>query len=142
MKLDKKDFKILEFLKKDARIPFTEIGESLGITDSTVHMRVKKMIDAGIIGGFTIKINHEALGKVSSLLMVDAVPGHFEEILPDLVQSERVEEIFELHGAYVAALRISANNLIEMRDEIVRIRKIPNVTRTEMITILKTWKTT
>jgi DNA-binding Lrp family transcriptional regulator len=142
MKLDEKDFKILEFLKKNARMPFTEIGDSLEITDSTVHMRVKKMIDEGIISRFTIKVNYEALGKISSLLMLDVVPGHFEEILPTLVQSEKVEEIFELHGAHVAVLRISANNLVEMRNEILRIRKIPNVTRTEMITILKTWKTT
>jgi Lrp/AsnC family transcriptional regulator for asnA, asnC and gidA len=142
MKLDEKDFKILEFLRKDARMPFTEIGDSLEITDSTVHVRVKKMIDEGIISGFTIKVNYEALGKISSLLMLDVVPGHFEEILPNLVQSEKVEEIYEIQGAYVAVLRISAYSLVEIRDEIVRIRKIPNVTRTEMITVLKTWKTT
>jgi Lrp/AsnC family transcriptional regulator for asnA, asnC and gidA len=142
VKLDQKDFKILEFLRKDARMPFTEIADSLEITDSTVHIRVKKMVDEGIINGFTIKVNQEALGRVSSLLMLDVVPGHFEEILPKLVQREKIEEIFELHGAYVAAVRISANSLAEMRDEIVRIRKISNITRTEMIAILKTWKTT
>jgi Lrp/AsnC family transcriptional regulator for asnA, asnC and gidA len=136
------DFKILKFLRKDSRTPFTEIGNALEIADSTVHVRVKKMIDEGVINGFTIKIDYEALGRVSSLLMLDVVPGHFEEILPSLAQSEHVEEIFELHGPYVAALKISANTLVEMRDEIVRIRRIPKVTRTEMITILKTWKTT
>ena len=141
MKLDKTDFKILELLRKDARTPLPEIGNALGIADSTVHIRVDKMIDEGIINGFTIKVDCEALGKVSSLLTLDVAPGHFEEVLPKLVKSENVEEILELHGAYVAALKISANSLAEMRDEIVRIRRIPNVTRTEMITILKTWKT-
>ena len=141
MKLDERDFKILEFLRKDARTPFTDIGKALGISDSTVHIRVEKMIEQGVIGKFTITVNDEALGRVASLLMLDVVPGHFEEVVPNLIQSEKVEEIFELQGAYVAALKISANNLTEMREEIVRIRKIPNVTRTEMITILKTWKT-
>lgn len=142
MKLDETDFKILEFLRKDARTPFTEIGNALEIADSTVHIRVNKMIDEGVISGFTIKVDYGALGRVSSLLMLDVVPGHFEDVLPNLVHSENVEEIFELHGAYVAALKISAKSLVEMRDEIVRIRRIPNVTRTEMITILKTWKIT
>jgi DNA-binding Lrp family transcriptional regulator len=100
------------------------------------------MIDEGAISGFTIKVDYEAMGRVSSLLMLDVIPGHFEEVLPNLVQSENVDEIFELQGAHVAALKISAKNLAEMRDEIVRIRRIPNVTRTEMITILKTWKKT
>ena len=142
MKLDEMDFKILEFLRKDARTPFTEIGNALEIADSTVHIRVEKMIDEGIIRGFTINVNDEALGRVSSLLMLDVIPGHFEEVVPSLIQSEKVEEIYEFHGSYVAVLKISASNLTEMRDEIVRIRRIPNVTRTEMITILKTWKTT
>jgi DNA-binding Lrp family transcriptional regulator len=142
MKPDEKDLKILEFLRKDARIPFTEIGDSLEITDSTVHMRVKKMIDEGVISGFTIKVNYEAMGKVSCLLMLDVVGGHFEEILPQLVQSGKVEEIFELDGNYMAALRISADSLVEIRDEVMRIRKIPKVTRTRMNTILKTWKAT
>jgi Lrp/AsnC family transcriptional regulator of lysine biosynthesis len=142
MKLDETDFKILEFLRKDARTPFTEIGNALEIADSTVHIRVEKMIAKAIIRGFTINVNNEALGRVSSLLMLDVVPGHFEEVVPGLIQSEKVEEIIELQGAYVAALKISANSLTEMRDEIVRIRRIPNVTLTEMITILKTWKPT
>ena len=142
VRLDETDFKILEILRKDARTPFTEIGNALEIADSTIHIRVEKMIEADIIKGFTIKVNNEALGKVSSLLVLDVVPGHFEEVVTSLIQSEKVEEIYELHGAYVAALKISANSLAEMRDEIVRIRRIPNVTRTEMITILKTWKPT
>jgi len=142
MKLDETDFKILGFLKKDAKTPFTEIGDALGIADSTVHIRVNKMVDEGVIDRFTIIVNDEALGRVASLLMMDVVPGHFEEVLPGLVQSENVKEIMELQGAYVAALKISADNLSKMRDEILRIRRIPNVTRTEMITILKTWKST
>jgi len=142
MKLDATDLKILEILRKDARTSFTEIGNALGIADSTVHVRVEKMINNDVIKSFTINVNSEALGKVHSLLMLDVTPGHFEEVVPSLIDSENVEEIIELHGAYVAALKISANSLAEMRDEIVRIRKIPNVTRTEMITILKTWKST
>ena len=140
MKLDEIDFKILGFLRKNARVSYTEIGNALGIADSTVHIRVKKMVDEGVIDGFTININNEALGNVTCLLMLDVIPGHFEEVLPSLIQSEKVEDIYETQGEHVAILKISANNLKEIRDEIVRIRKIPNVTESEMCTILKIWK--
>ena len=142
MKLDEVDFKIIEFLKKDARTPFTEIGEALGLADSTVHLRAKKLIDEGIITKFTISVNEQSLGKVSSLLMMDVVPGTFEDVARNLMKIDYVEEILELQGPYVAQVKISANNLAEMREEILKIRKISNVTRTEMITILKDWKTT
>lgn len=72
--------------------------------------------------------------------MINVIPGHFEEIVPILIQSEKVEEIYEVHGQYIAIVKISTNNLNEMREEIVKIRKIPNVTESEMITILKIWK--
>ncbi len=142
VKLDETDFRILELLKKDARTPFTEIGNILGIADSTVHLRLDKMMGEGVISRFTIRTDDEALGKVSCLLMLDVIPGHFEEVLPELTTSENVEAVFELQGTHVAALKISARGLPEMRDEIVRIRKIRNVSRTEMVTILKTWKST
>jgi DNA-binding Lrp family transcriptional regulator len=100
------------------------------------------MVAEGVISRFTISVNNESLGRVSTLLMVDVVPGHFENVVSDLIKNGHVEEIMELQGAYVVALKITADNLAEIRDEIVRIRRIPYVTRTEMITILKTWKTT
>jgi Lrp/AsnC family transcriptional regulator for asnA, asnC and gidA len=142
MKLDEIDFKILGFLRKNARISYTEIGNALRIADSTVHIRIKKMMDEGIINRFTVNVNNEALGSVTCLLMLDVVPGHFEEVVPSLIQSENVEDIYETQGQHIAILKISANNLTEIRDEIVRIRKIPNVTESEMCIILKIWKNT
>jgi Lrp/AsnC family transcriptional regulator, regulator for asnA, asnC and gidA len=139
--LDDIDLEILQILQQDSRMPFTEIGKQLGIADSTVHVRVKKMLEDGVIAKFSISIHHEALGKVESLLMLDVTPGCFEKIIPILIEDRCVEEILELHGEFVAMLKLSANNLAELRDEIVKIRLIPNVTRTEMIAILKVWKT-
>jgi Lrp/AsnC family transcriptional regulator, regulator for asnA, asnC and gidA len=134
------DLKILDILQRDSRMPFTEIGKRLGIADSTVHIRVKRMLKDGIIEKFSITIHHEALGKVESILMVDVAPGCFEEIVPVLIKDRCITEILELHGEFVASLKISANSFAELRNEIVKIRHIPNVTRTEMIAILKVWK--
>ncbi len=80
------------------------------------------------------------LNKVGDL--VKNFCGDVREIVPKLAKSGKIVEICELHGPYVAALKISADSLAEIREEIVKIRKIPDVTRTEMITIFKIWKTT
>ena len=142
MKLDEIDFKILGFLRLNARTSYTEIGNALGIADSTVHIRVKKMMDEGVINRFTVDVNNEALGNVTCLLMLNVVPGHFEEVVPSLISSEKIEDVYEVQGQHVAILKISANNLTEIRNEIVRIRKIPNVIESEMCTILKIWQNT
>lgn len=140
MKLDEIDLKTLDALRKNGRTPFVEIGSNLGIADSTVHSRVEKMVDEGVIKQFTVKLDNEALGRISCLLMLDVIPGHLEEVVQTLIQDERIEEIFEIHGSYVAILKITSGNLNEIRDEITKIRKTPNITRSEMATILKVWK--
>ena len=47
MKLDDLDHKILDMLIENTRIPFTDIAKKLLISAGTVHVRVKKMEDAG-----------------------------------------------------------------------------------------------
>ena len=50
-KLDDVDRKILDILIDNTRTPFTDIAKRLLISPGTVHVRVKKMEDLGIIKG-------------------------------------------------------------------------------------------
>src|SRR5690625_6460236 len=61
-KLDHIDHKILEMLIENTRTPFTDIAKNLGISAGTVHVRVKKMEDAGFITGSSLKIDYDKLG--------------------------------------------------------------------------------
>ncbi len=63
-----------------------------------------------------------------------------EKIVPTLVNNDWVEEILELHGQFVAMLKLSADSLADLRETINNIGKLPHVTRTEMSAILKVWK--
>ena len=62
VKTDKLDFKILEILAKDARIPTIEIVKKLNSTVDTVNSRIKKLIKIDIIQGFRVSINYNKLG--------------------------------------------------------------------------------
>jgi len=50
-KLDELDHQILDMLIENTRVPFTDIAKQLVISAGTVHVRVKKMEEAGIITG-------------------------------------------------------------------------------------------
>ena len=56
-KLDDVDHKILDILIDNSRIPFTDIAKKLIISAGTVHVRVKKMEDAGIIQGSSLTLD-------------------------------------------------------------------------------------
>ena len=61
-KLDEVDHQILDILIDNTRVPFTDISKKLLISAGTVHVRVKKMEDAGIIKGSSLNLDYEKLG--------------------------------------------------------------------------------
>jgi len=61
-RLDETDHQILDMLIDNTRIPFTDIAKKLLISAGTVHVRVKKMEDGGIIKGSSLTLDYEKLG--------------------------------------------------------------------------------
>ena len=61
-KLDEIDHQILDMLIQNTRVPFTDIAKKLLISAGTVHVRVKKMEDAGIIKGSSLTLDYKKLG--------------------------------------------------------------------------------
>jgi Lrp/AsnC family transcriptional regulator for asnA, asnC and gidA len=61
-RLDEIDHQILDMLIDNTRVPFTDIAKNLMISAGTVHVRVKKMEDAGIIMGSSLTLDYEKLG--------------------------------------------------------------------------------
>ena len=62
LKLDKVDQQVLDMLIDNTRMPFTDIAKKLDISAGTVHVRVKKMEEAGIIEGSSLSLNYTKLG--------------------------------------------------------------------------------
>ena len=60
-RLDEVDHQILDMLIDNTRVPFTDIAKKLLISAGTVHVRVKKMEDAGIILGSSLTIDYGKL---------------------------------------------------------------------------------
>ncbi len=141
MELDEIDYKILEILRRDTRTPFTEVGRDLGISDATVHVRVKKMVDEGVIKRYTIAVDEGALGRnVCGFVLINVRPGSLEEVANQLAENEEVSAVYEIHGPNDLIVKIGAGDLDEMRALMLKIRETPNLTTSELITVFKVWK--
>ena len=60
--LDDLDLQILDILIKDSRTPYLEIARICHVSGGTIHVRMKKMEDLGIIKGTKILLNMPKLG--------------------------------------------------------------------------------
>ena len=62
LQLDELDLQILELLIKDCRTPYLEIARICHVSGGTIHVRMKKMEDMGIIKGSRILLDLAKLG--------------------------------------------------------------------------------
>lgn len=60
--LDDTDSLILDALRTNSRITIKELGEKVQLSGPAASARVEKPEDAGVIEGFTIKMNPEKMG--------------------------------------------------------------------------------
>jgi Lrp/AsnC family transcriptional regulator for asnA, asnC and gidA len=61
--LDDKDYKILALLQENARLTTGEIAKELDIAQTTIHNRIKKMRESGIIKRFTVDLDGKKIGR-------------------------------------------------------------------------------
>jgi DNA-binding Lrp family transcriptional regulator len=61
--LSEKDKKILDMLKRNCKLTTKEISEKTGFPITTVHNRIKRMEEEGIITGYTAVIDERKIGK-------------------------------------------------------------------------------
>jgi Lrp/AsnC family transcriptional regulator for asnA, asnC and gidA len=62
LNIDKLDLKIIQQLMHDASVSYAEMGKKLFVSAGTIHVRIKKLQDAGVISGMKFKVDLKKLG--------------------------------------------------------------------------------
>ena len=136
MHKDKVDENILEFLRKDSRESFVEIGKKLKLSESAIRHRVKNMVGSGTITKFTVE---EGGGQPEALVMVSADSSiDTSKVSLKLTKLNAVKKIYEITGQYDICVIIQAPSIQEINACIDDLRKITGVTDTNTVIILKT----
>jgi len=132
-KFDELDKRILLYLVGNARMAFSEIAKLLQVAPGTVHSRFKRMEDAGVIQGATLRLDYEAMG-----LTFNAYLGIFlnqtsdsEAILADLLKVPEVTVAHLVTGQYSIYCKIRARDTRHAKTVIYSINNIPGIVRTE-----------
>lgn len=140
--LDEVNLRILDILGRDASRPFVEIAKELEISDATVHIRVRRLLAAGILRKFTIATDNVLLGYDHlAFIGININEGSADEVIASLSQFDEILELHEIYGQFDLLLKIRAKSLEEMREIVAnKIGKVPQITEAELMTVLKTIK--
>ncbi len=121
--IDSIDKKLLDALVANARISNAEIARLVGLSAPSVSERIKRLEEAGVIEGYTVKINPEALGlQVSAWLRIRPIPGQFHKVaeilrgLPEVVECDRITG----EDCFIARAHLkSVKDLERLVDEVI-----------------------
>lgn len=138
-KLDDTDHHILDMLIENTRTPFTDIAKRLQISAGTVHVRVKKMEEGGIITGSSLTVDYKKLGYS----FIAYVGVFLQKTSQTQFVLERISEIPFVTVAHVTTgkfnifCKIRARDTSHAKEIIYLIDDIEGVTRTETMISLE-----
>ncbi|MFW6385057.1 MAG: AsnC family transcriptional regulator [Halodesulfurarchaeum sp.] len=93
--LDEIDLDILRLLVEDARRPYREIADEVGLSAPAVSDRVTRLKDQGVIRRFTADLDRSQLREGTPILVRLSVPrGQVEAMRKTAVDTEAVEYVY------------------------------------------------
>ncbi len=132
-KLDDTDHKILALLIDNTRIPFTDIAKKLDISAGTIHVRVKKMEEAGIITGSTLQVDYKKLGYsfIAYVGVFIYKTSQTQFVLERISEIPFVTVAHVITGKFNIFCKIRARDTSHAKEIIYQIDDIEGVSRTE-----------
>jgi Lrp/AsnC family transcriptional regulator, regulator for asnA, asnC and gidA len=132
--VDELDRRILRILMRDASIPYTDIARELSVSGGTIHVRMKKMQDAGVVIGSKLIVNPSMLGfDVCAFLGIYLEKGSaYKRALEQLKEIPEIVEIYYTTGIYNMFAKIICKDTSHLRNVLNdKVQIIDGVQRTE-----------
>ena len=132
MLLDALDRRILVQLQRNSRASLQEIGQAVGLSSSPCWGRIKKMEEAGVIEGYSVRLSPQALGLADTVLVMVTLDSHSDNTLEKFGEVlATIPEVVEAHlvsGEYDYLLRIVVKDTRDyerlLREKLYKIKGI------------------
>ncbi|GFP75209.1 AsnC family transcriptional regulator [Clostridium folliculivorans] len=132
--LDELDLQILDILIKDCRTPYLEIARMCHVSGGTIHVRMKKMEDLGIITGTRILLNLPKLGYDVCCyvgIYVDKTSS-FSSVFDELSKIKEVVELHLITGNYSVFAKVICKSISDLQDILMnKINTVTGIERTD-----------
>ena len=143
--MDNLDRKILQVLQADSRTSLHDIGQAVGLSPSPCWGRIRKMEDAGVIEGYTVRLNAQALGLGETVLVQVTLDNHSDNTLEKfgetLASIPEVIEAWLVSGEYDYLLRIAVKDTKDYERLLrERLYKIKGIRHSQSSFVLRTLK--
>jgi len=140
-KPDALDFAILELLRSDGRKPYTEIAQTLGVSEGTVRNRVARLVEKGVMQVVGL-IDPVRMGyDAPAMIGVTVNNADIDEVARQIACFPEVSYLIMVSGGFDLVVEVicrDRENFTHFLNQ--KLRRIPGVAQTQSFFILKTIK--
>ena len=102
--------KLLDELQTNARLSLAELGRRIGLSPTATAERLKQMEEVGILRGYTVEIDREALGlEVMAFIRMSCGGQNYHRLLDYVQNLEEVRECHHLTGGDDFLLKVTTH---------------------------------
>lgn len=134
LNLDKLDLQIISKMMEDAQISYAELGKKLFVSGGTIHVRIKKLQEHGIVKGTKLNVDLKTLGyDITAFVGVYLEKSSlYDNVAKDL---QNIPEIIRLNyttGNYSMFIEVVCKDITQLRYVLHdALQKIKGIERTE-----------
>ena len=139
-RIDNLDQAILTALMDNARLPYAELAKQLAVSPGTIHVRVEKMKQAGIIEGTRVQVNAKKLGyDVCCFIGINLKSAtDYPSALVKLQALDEVVEAYYTTGHYSIFMKVMTRSIDELQTVLIhKIQTIDEIQSTETLISLQ-----
>jgi Lrp/AsnC family leucine-responsive transcriptional regulator len=115
LELDHRDWKILEALQTNARCTNTEIGKRIGLSQPAVTVRIQRLEEAGIIEGYTARINAKRVGaEIAAIIRLRPQHHELAQCLKAFDGMPEIVEVYRMTGEECFLLKVVVYKMAEL----------------------------
>uniref|UniRef100_UPI003BADBC40 Lrp/AsnC family transcriptional regulator n=1 Tax=Stappia sp. TaxID=1870903 RepID=UPI003BADBC40 len=139
--MDDLDRKLIALLRHDARLPVASLAASLRVSRATVKARIDRLVDTGVILGFTVTLGaQDRSAPVRAVMMVE-VEGHRTEAIARRLQGfPEVRALHATNGRWDLVAELETETLADFDRLLSAIRLVDGIAATETSLLLATRK--
>lgn len=121
-RLDRTGRLILQILQTEGRLPFSQVGQKVGLTGPAVAERVRRMEEQGLIRGYHAEVDQTQVGfPIRAFIRLRTSPERYTRLLAVLKGLPEILECHHVTGEDAFVIRVSAASMESLEQIIARL---------------------
>src|ERR1700679_3773308 len=134
LNLEKLDLEIIDAMVADAEVSYAELGKKLFVSAGTIHVRIKKLEESGIVKGKKLNVDLKQLGyDITAFVGIYLEKSSlYDNVAKELTNIPQIVRLNYITGNYSMFIEIVCKDITELRYVLHdALQKIKGIERTE-----------